>query len=170
MNKWFYNTFLPSIFDRCKDRGKEMWLSQKQTSICTDNMELRQVRFDPDGYGVRYTHNNYVCDWNGRRVVLSYSKKNGCGYISFGMNKAEEEAHLAKIEAEKQMAEAERIERVKKNPERLAKHIAFFTMKINNLREQWEGEKEDPGYDESDAEWYAEEIAKFEAKLAAYTS
>ena len=170
MNRWFAETFLPSIFDRCKDRGKEMWLSQKQTAICIDNMEVRQVRFDPDGYGVRCTHNNYVCDWNGRKVVLSYSKKNGCGYISFGMNKAEEEVHLAEIEAEKQRVEAEQIARVKRNPERLAKRIAFHTMKINALREQWEAEKEEPGYDESDAEWYAEEIAKHEAKLAVYAS
>jgi hypothetical protein len=43
-------------------------------------------------------------------------------------------------------------------------------MKINALRKQWEGEKEEPGYDETDAEWYAEEIARFEAKLAAYAS
>ena len=170
MSKWFYNTFLPSIFDRCKDRGKEMWLSQKQTAICIDNMEIRQVRFDPDGYGARCTHNNYVCDWNGRHVCLSYSKKNGCGYISFGMNKAEEEAHRARIEEEKQKAEAERIELIKSDPERLAKRIGFYTMKINALRQQWEGEKEEPGYDETDAEWYAEEIARFEAKLAAYAS
>jgi hypothetical protein len=170
MNRWFAETFLPSIFDRCKDRGKEMWLSQKQTAICTDNMEVRQVRFDLDGYGAKGTHNNYVCDWEGRKVVLSYSKKNGCGYISFGMDKAEQEAHLAEIEAEKQRLEAEKLARIKKNPERLAKHIAFCNMKINTLREQWEAEKEEPGYDESDAEWYAEEIAKFEAKLAAYAS
>lgn len=147
-----------------------MWLSQKQTAICIQNMDLRQVRFDPDGYGVRCTHNNYTCDWDGRRVVLSYSKKNGCGYISFGMDKAEEEAHRIEIEAEKQRCEAERIERIKKNPERLAKRIAFYTSKINALRKQWEAEKEDADYDESDAEWYAEEIAKLEAKLAAYAS
>ena len=157
MNRWFAETFLPSIFERCKSKGKEMWLSQKQTAICTDNMELHQVRFDPDGYGVRCTHNNYVCDWNGRRVFLSYSKKNGCGYISFGMNKAEEEAHRARIEAEVKEAEARQIERRKRDPEKRAKMIAFYTMKINALREQWEGEKEDPDYDESDAEWYAGE-------------
>lgn len=170
MNRWFAETFLPSIFDRCKDRGKEMWLSQKQTLICTDNMEVHQVRFDLDGYGAKGTHNNYVCDWNGRKVVLSYSKKNGCGYISFGMNKAEQEAHLAEIEAEKQRAEVERIERAKKNPERLARRIDFYTTKIKAIKEQWECEKADPDYDESDAEWYEKEIAKFEAKLAAYVS
>jgi hypothetical protein len=131
-------------------------------------MELHQMRYDPDGYGVRYTHNQYRCNWNGRYVTLSYSKKNGCGCISFGMSKAEEEAHLAEIEAERQRIESEKIERIKKNPERLARRIAFHTMKINALRDQWEEEKEDPGYDETDAEWYAEEIAKHEAKLALY--
>lgn len=173
MNKWFYNTFLPSIFDRCKDQGKEMWLSQKQTAVCIQHMELHQVRYDTaESFynGVRYTHNNYKCEWNGRKVHLSYSKKNGCGYISFGMNETEEAAHRAEIEAEKQKAEAERIARVKSNPERLEKQIAFCTHKINTLREQWEAEKEEPGYDESDAEWYAEEIAKYEAKLAQYVS
>ena len=170
MNKWFDNTFLPSIFDRCKNHGKEMWLSQKQTAICIQNMELHQVRFDPDGYGARCTHNNYVCVWNGRTVILSYSKKNGCGYISFGMSQAEQEAHLAEIEAERKRVEAERIERIKRNPERLAKMIAFYNHKIDTLRKQWEAEKEESFYDESDAEWYAEEIARFEAKLAAYVS
>ena len=168
MNKWFAETFLPSIFDRCKDRGKEMWLSQKQTAVCIQNMELRQVRFDPDGYGVRCTHNNYTCEWNGRKVVLSYSKKNGCGFISFGMNKAEQEAHLAEIEAERQRIEAERIAWIKENPEKLAKRIAFYTTKIDHLRQKWEAEKDDPTFDESDAEWFAEEIAKYEEKLAVY--
>jgi hypothetical protein len=170
MSKWFYNTFLPSIYERCEANGREMWLSQKQTAICTQHMELHQMRYDPDGYGVRYTHNQYRCNWNGRYVTLSYSKKNGCGCISFGMSKAEEEAHLAEIEAERQRIESEKIERIKKNPERLARRIAFHTMKINALRDQWEEEKEDPGYDETDAEWYAEEIAKHEAKLALYTN
>lgn len=171
MNRWFVETFLPSIFERCESKGKEMWLSQRQTAICVDNMELHQVSFQTaEAFynGVRYTHNNYSCEWNGRKVHLSYSKKNGCGYISFGMTKAEEEAHLAKIEEERQKAEAEQIERRKSNPEKRAKMIDFYTHKINVLREQWEGEKEEPGYDESDAEWYAEEIAKFEAKLSAY--
>lgn len=170
MSKWFYNTFLPSIYERCEANGREMWLSQKQTAICTQHMELHQMRYDPDGYGVRCTHNQYRCNWNGRYVTLSYSKKNGCGCISFGMSKAEEEAHLAEIEAERQRIESEKIERIKKNPERLARRIAFHTMKINALRDQWEEEKEDPGYDETDAEWYAEEIAKHEAKLALYTN
>ena len=166
MNKWFYSTFLPSVFDRCKDRGREMWLSQKQTAICADNMDLRQVRFDPDGYGARCTHNNYTCEWNGRKVILSYSKKNGCGYISFGMDKTEEEAHRAAIEAEKQKNEAERIEWIKKDPERLAKRIAKYTGKINALKKQWEAEKEEAYYDSTDEEWYTEEILKYEAKLA----
>lgn len=170
MSKWFYDTFLHSIFERCKDRGKEMWLSQKQTTICTQNMELKQVRFDLDGYGSKGTHNNYFCDWNGRRVVLSYSKKNGCGFISFGMTKAEEEAHIAEVEAERQRAEAERIERIKRDPERLAKRISFYAKKVESLKAQWEGEKEEPYYDESDAEWYAEEIAKYEAKIAMLTN
>lgn len=173
MNNWFYSTFLPSIFDRCKDRGKEMWLSQKQTAICVDNMELHQVSFQTaEAFynGVRYTHNNYSCEWNGRKVHLSYSKKNGCGYISFGMDKAEQEAHLDRIEAEAKEAEARQIERRKRDPAKRAKMIEFHTMKINALRDQWEGEKEEPGYDESDAEWYAEEIAKHEAKIEAYES
>ena len=170
MSKWFYSTFLPSIFDRCKDSGKEMWLSQKQTAVCTQNMELHQVRFDPDGYGVRCTHNNYRCECNGRTVFLSYSKKNGCGYISFGMDKAEQEAHLAKIEAERKEAEARQIERRKRDPEKRARAIEFYRHKIDVLAQQWEAEKEEPGYDETDAEWYAEEIAKYEAMLAAYVS
>ena len=173
MNRWFSETFLPSIFARCESKGYEMWLSQKQTQICIDNMELHQVSFQTaEAFynGVRYTHNNYSCEWNGRKVHLSYSKKNGCGYISFGMNKAEEEAHKAKIEEERQKAEAEQIERRKRDPEKRAKAIEFYRHKIEILQQQWEGEKEDSDYDESDAEWYAGEIAKFESILAAYVS
>lgn len=165
MSKWFYNTFLPSIYDRCKDKSREMWLSQKQTSICTQNMACEQHRFDPDGYGVRYTHNNYVCNWDGRRVVLSYSKKNGCGFISFGASKEEIDELAVKAEAERIVREAERIKAIKGNPERLEKRVSYYNHKIEAIRNRWEAEKEEPFYDETDAEWYAEEIARYEAKL-----
>ncbi len=169
-SKWFNETFLPSIYERCEARGREMWLSQKQTAICTQNMDLYQVRYDPDGYGVRYTHNQYRYNWDGRYVSLSYSKKNGCGYIIFGMSVAEEEEYRQMVDAEKRKAEVERIERIKRNPERLAKRIEFYTMKINELRKAWEADKEEACYDLHDDEWYSEKIAKFEKELALYMS
>lgn len=169
MNKWFAGVFLPSIFERCGNR-REMWLSQKQTAICVDNMELRQVRYDADGCGTMYNHNNYVCDWNGRRVVLSYSKKNGCGYISFGNNAAEEEARLAQIEAEKAAYEAERIARFKADPEKLEKIIAFYTMKLEAAKARLQADMDDPDSEPDDIEWDSEQVSKYEAELAKYIS
>lgn len=166
MDNWFCSVFLPSIFDRCKDQGRKMWLSQKQTLVCLDNMELHQVRFDPDGYGVRCTHNNYACDWEGRRVILSYSKKNGCGLITFGLDESEIKAAQIEADLERQRIESERIERIKKNPERLSKRVAILAAKIDALRIQQATEINDPDYDEDDEKWYTEEIAKLETELA----
>lgn len=167
MNKWFSEVFLSSIFERCGKR-REMWLTQKQTAVCTSNMEMRQTRYDADGYGTMHTHLWYECEWQGRRVSLSYSKKNGCGYISFEMNAEEQAEHLAKIEAEKQKAEAERIARIKADPERLAKRISFYAMKIETAKANLQAALEEG--DQDDAEWYGEKVAEYEAKLAKYTA
>lgn len=165
MSKWFYNAFLPSIFERCKP-GKGKWLSQKQTAICIDNMERSTVRFDSDGYGTMWTHDNYTCVWNGRIVHLSYSKKNGCGCIEFGFNDEEIASMKVEHEAEQKRIKAERIERIKSSPERLAKKIADITKKIQGWEEEYhldlaEGEEDLAKQD-------LEMIAELKAELALY--
>lgn len=136
MNQWFYNTFLPSIFERC-EAGKGRWLSGKQTAICIGNMERSTVRFDSDGYGTMWNHDNYTCEWNGRSVHLSYSKKNGCGCIEFGFNSEEIASMKAEHEREQQRLKAERIIRIKNSPERLAKKIAALTKNIHVWEEEY---------------------------------
>lgn len=136
MNMWFAETFLPSLFERA-GIGKGLWISQKQTAICTDNMQRKTVRYDSDGYRTIYNHDNYSCEWNGRKVNLSYSKKNGCGSIEFSMTSEEAEVSRNAFHAER---EAERIrvrENVKANkPERVAKHIEKASAKVNSLNKE----------------------------------
>jgi len=165
MNKWFSSVFLPSIFGRCgADKG--MWLSQKQTAICVDNMERRTVRYDSDGYGTMHSHDNYFTEWEGRNVSLSYSKKNGCGYISFGMNAEETEAHKLKVEEERERIKAERIERVKRNPERLAKRLANLMKKLENAQKEYQLDLEEG--EETYIEYDLEEIASIKAEIELY--
>jgi hypothetical protein len=136
-------------------------------------MEMHQVRYqNREAFysGVRYTHNNYTCEWRGRNVSVSYSKKNGCGYISFGATDAEKEEINAKAEAELKEAEERQIARRKSDPEKRAKMIAFYKMKIDALGKEWEEEKQAPDYDKSDAEYYLERIANFQSKLEKYES
>lgn len=97
-SKWFIEVFLPSVFERC-EVGKGKWLSQKQTAVCTQNMIPSSVRYDADGYGTMCEHLNYNCEWCGRNVVLSYSKKNGCGCITFSCTEEEIETLRAENEA-----------------------------------------------------------------------
>lgn len=130
MGKWFETCFLPSLFQRA-GTGKGMWLTAKQTAICADNMEAHHVRNEM-AYGVMYNRVYYTCNWQGRAIVLDYSKKNGCGCIRFSMN-AEEAAESKKVhDAERAKIEAECIARLKRHPERLAKVI-------KETRERMEG-------------------------------
>ena len=165
MNRWFCCVFLPSIFERCEP-GKGKWLSQKQTLICTENMVRKQVRYDADGYGTMHTHDNYVCEWEGRSVFLSYSKKNGCGRIEFGFNAEEIASMNAEREAEQKRIKAERVERTKRNPERLARKIADIRKKIQGWIEEYELDLADG--DEEAAQFDLEAIAELEMELALY--
>lgn len=85
--KWFDTTFLPSLFEKA-GVGKFLWLSQKQTAVCVKYMEQHTVCLR-DEVGNICRHLNYTCTWQDRDVILSYSKLNGCGAISFGFNTAE---------------------------------------------------------------------------------
>jgi hypothetical protein len=165
LNKWFCDSFLPSIFERCEP-GKAKWLSQKQTMVCTQHMVRQPVRYDSDGYGTMHTHDNYVCEWAGRSVHLSYSKKNGCGCIEFGFNAEEIASMHAERDAERERIKLERIERAKKDPLRLAKRIAKISKQIQGWQEEYLLDVEYGDVD--DAQAALKEIAKLEAELALY--
>lgn len=38
MYGWFFDTFLPSLEERYKQRGGKLWLTKKQTDICRREM------------------------------------------------------------------------------------------------------------------------------------
>lgn len=167
MDKWFSDIFLKSIFDQCGGPCRGKWLSQKQTAVCVSNMEQKTMRFDADGYGSMCTHLYYTCKWEGRNVTLQYSKKNSCGQIEFGPNAAEAaEAEQARS-LERARIEAERVERLKRNPERLALKIADINQRIKSWSEDYEMDLED-GETELAKQDLAV-IAELQAELALYT-
>ncbi len=166
-SKWFNETFLPSIFEKvCA--GKQKWLTARQTMICTENMQKSTVRYDSDGYGTMHNHDNYSCKWNGRDVHLFYSKKNGCGCIEFGYNDEEIEAMRIADDAEKARVKTDRIERTKKNPERLAKKIETLNRKIKGWMEEYEFDIANG--DEEQAKYDLQAIEELNAELALYVA
>ena len=168
-NKWFNETFLPSIFEKV-GAGNQKWLTARQTMICTDNMQKATVRYDADGYGTMHSHDNYSCKWNGRDVNLYYSKKNGCGCIEFGYNAEEIEAMRIANDAERARIKAKSIELTKKKPERLARRVSDLETRIKILKDNWQVAKDEDDCDAEDDAWYASEIEKLENELALYVA
>jgi len=132
-NKWFENVFLQSLYNIT--RHSEKWLTAKQTAICTQYMERRTARIDTaTGY---HNHDNYTYTWNGREVVLSYSKKNGCGTIWFGYNAEEQEqARIAnKANRLKQITESAR-RRLKLHPDKYAERVEKLKIEIARCQDE----------------------------------
>ena len=165
--KWFYDVFLPSIFERCGAEN-DKWLSRKQTAICTEHMRCKTICFDTDGFGTMGKHDNYTCEWNGRQVVLSYSKLNGCGLIRFGCSDAEKAIHAAEAEAEKQRIKAAAVERIKRKPERLEREIARLSDQLEHFRISYESAVEDGNREY--AKFILSQIELTEKELALYTA
>lgn len=160
---WFNEVFLPSLFERA-GTGKPLWLSRKQTTVCTDHMEKKTVSFS-DGFGT-YRHDNYFYSWNGRQVILSYSKLNGCGQISFGMNKEEQEKASKDREEERRKLEIDSVNRLKRHPERLEK-------RIKSLKEQEESFLFDLSFDDNtqeDIDFYTNKLNEVRRLLNLYQS
>lgn len=153
---WFYDTFLPSLLERA-GTNKGMWLSQKQTAICIERMEVHTVRV-PQFQGDYYRHNYYTMEWDGRHVSLNYSKLNGCGQITFGFTAAEAEEADRRRAEEKRQENEEYMERKRKwaawarenAPEKLEARINRYRSKIADLREKLKDVQE------AMAEWEAE--------------
>jgi hypothetical protein len=149
-NIWFADTFLQSLFDKY-GVNNSVWLSQKQTAICIDNMEKIIVRRNENE-----THFNYKYIWDGRLVSLSYSKKNACGQVSFGINAEEQE----KEDAENKANRDNKYTRFFiSRPEELKKEL----VKLNSIiadREDWIAECIEVGD--------AKEVARTEEELKEY--
>ena len=164
MNKWFNETFHASLFERA-GTCKTMWLTQKQTAICIDNMEKHVVRtlgFQGDST----KHLWFSCEWNGRNVRLNYSKLNKCGSIEFSFTEAELAVRKEEIKKGRERIENERIERIKRRPERLAKVIADIKKEIERFETELSYEDNEP----DEVEFYTHELEEANAKLAKYTS
>lgn len=144
-----------------------MWLSQKQTAVCTKYMEKHSVR-SAQFQGDYTTHLYYTAKWGERDVHLSYSKLNGCGMISFSFNKAEQEEGRRAAQEERERIERERIERIKRRPELLAKIIAKLKTNLEHAIAEYDDDIAD-GMDtdtlQRDLEW----IESCRAELAKYT-
>lgn len=139
-SKWFEDVFLQSIFDRIGHDTK--WLTTKQSAICTQYMERRTAHIETaTGYN---NHDNYVYNWDGREVILSYSKKNGCGTIWFGLNAEEQEQARIENEAEKHQKIIEAAQRrLKRSPERYYATIEKMKAKIKSCQQEIEESKEE---------------------------
>ena len=162
---WFYDTFLPSLFARA-GAEKGMWLSRKQTDVCTRYMEKHTARYE-QFQGDYTNHLYYTCKWGERDVHLSYSKLNGCGMITFSYNKAEREEAAMAAQEERERIERERIERAKRHPERLAKIIADLTKSLENAIAEYDYDVAD-GMDTDQLTYDLERIENFRAELAKY--
>ena len=73
-------------------------------------------------------------------------------------------------DVEKEKEKLHRIERIKSNPERLAKCISILKTKIEILKDNWQAAKDDDDCDADDDAWYASEIEKLENELALYAA
>ena len=164
MKKWFAETFLPSLFERA-GTNLTLWLTQKQTAVCVENMEKHVVR-TLESQGNSTSHLWFSCEWNGRAVRLNYSKLNKCGTIEFSFSAEELAASEEKNKKERERIENERIERIKRRPERLAKVISDIKKEIEEYEEKLSWNDNEP----DDIEFYAGKVAEAKAKLAKLTT
>lgn len=161
-NKWFTETFLASLFERI-GINNPTWLTAKQASICTGdhNMKCNQLtRSERSGGG---THNTYTTIWNGRDVVLEYSKKSGTGTITFYNTDSEKAENAIVWEANKIKKELDKFTEWKINrPERLQRELNSLEL---DLESRLEGISDDlEGNFEIVIERY-EEVKEIEMKI-----
>lgn len=132
-NKWFDNTFLPSLFNRYGANNPH-WITAKQTQVCTDNMQVNTC-IENDGF-TTMRHKYFTYEWNGRKVTLQYSSKNGCGTIVFSSTITEATEASKQNAIAKQSAEVERLRKQKANhPDHFSKRIAEVEARVNNLKD-----------------------------------
>lgn len=132
-SKWFNTVFLPSLFEVAGHNEK--WLTAKQTAVCVQYMDCHTVRTE-NRYGGFNNHDNYCYNWNGRQVILSYSKKNGCGTIWFGYNESEKK----QLEIQNEKERKQKIidiarKRLKRSPEKYNKKINQIKAEIQEIQD-----------------------------------
>ena len=163
MNKWFEDKFLLSLFNQCGVNNHK-WLTQKQTAICVQYMKRETISFT-NGFDT-YKHDNYKYFWEGREVILCYSKKNGCGTITFSKNKSEIAEAQFKAQKEKEKIHFKNIQRAKANPARLQERINSLKYQVDNLKQNIKLDIEE-GYTEN-IQWQQEKLQELEKELELY--
>lgn len=127
---WFQDTFLPSLYSQA-GHGKK-WLSAKQTAICVRNMdEHTGTTIESDGI---FRHLYYTCIYQGRKVTMHYSKKNGCGLIMFGHDESEQQAMCAASAQDQQNQEKAHIAFINSRPELKAKKLQAIEKELGELK------------------------------------
>lgn len=164
MKKWFTETFLPSLFERA-GTCKTMWLTQKQTAVCVENMEKHVVR-TLEFQGNSTSHLWFSCEWNGRTVRMNYSKLNKCGTIEFSFSAEELAAGKEKNKKERERLENESVERIKRHPQTLKKTVDILEKEIEVYEEKLTWDDNEP----ADIEFYAKKLAEAKANLAKLTA
>lgn len=143
MNRWFEETFFPSLFQRT-GACKSLWLTRRQTQVCVDNMERHTSRFTDRYTGEAGTHISYECDWQGRHVTLEYSKLNGCGAISFGLTAEEAAEAETAHRAERKHRDRERWRRMAaQRPDRFRKYLQEAEEEVRRLEEDLDDDRLD---------------------------
>ena len=161
MTRWFQETFLQSLFQRA-GTSKGLWLSQKQTVICVENMTRHSVR-NRDKFGDMFSRLYYDCRWNGREVMMQYSKLNGCGMISFGLTEAEKQAQERKNQIERETHEIRRLQRrFERHPEKFEEDLQALSEEIDDT----ESELADGGLAERHVKLYQSSLAEMRKTLA----
>lgn len=164
MNKWFSETFLPSLFERAGTKHS-LWLTQKQTAVCVGNME-KHITKTLEFQGVCTSHLWFSCEWDGRSVRLNYSKLNKCGTIEFSFSQDELAANREENKKERERLENERIERIKRHPQTLKKTVDILEKEIEGYEEKLSWNDNEP----DDIEFYAGKMAEAKAELAKLTT
>lgn len=142
---WWEDTFLPSLYGR---NSKGINLTAKQVKVCVDHMEAHSGNHETL-YRQNVPHTWYSCTWNGRNVTLT-TFPNGCGRLEFGRTEEEAEAARAEAEAEAQKAELARVERIRRNPEKLEKKLAKLRKELAEAKADLEED-----FLDGDEEWVA---------------
>ena len=131
-NKWFDEVFLPSLFEYAqKTVGlcKNCKISDKQYSVCMDNMEAVKG-YDSD-YRISYTYYRYML--NDRQVTVS---RHNDAFINFSLSTTEAAQARQEEEAERQAERIAMFNRIKQNPERLEKSLAKKFAKLEKLQNE----------------------------------
>lgn len=164
MNKWFAETFLPSLFERA-GTNHTLWLTKKQTTVCVGNM-VKHVTKTPEFQGCSTSHLWFSCEWNGRSVRLNYSKLNKCGTIEFSLSAEEIEVNKERKKRERERLENESVERIKRHPQTLKKTVDILEKEIEVYEEKLTWDDNEP----EDIEFYVKKMSEAKAKLAKLTT